>query len=245
MRSMATKAAFVALAVAVLPLAGCGSNDTDSAQTSAPAASSAPAGNGVTALSPDEIVTKAKAALATAKSFHVKGDVAEDGQKTGIDLKLNGDDFIGAMTMGTAKVELLAVGGKKYMRPNDEFWTTAAGAQGKTVAQLVNGRWVAGADSDQSFADMFSIGNVNEMLKPTGALSKGDETQINGVPVIGLNDAGEPGSVLYVATTGEPFPIQMLGADKSTVDFTEFGETFTDIKAPATKDVVDLGKLGG
>jgi len=244
---MPTKVALVALAVAATTIAGCQNGEADSAQPAAgSSASSAPAGNGVAALTGDEILKRAKAALTQAKSFRAKGAMAEDGQQTEIDLKVSGADFAATLSFDKAKVELLAVGGKKYLRPNAQFWAIATSAeQGKTLSQAMGGRWVAGADSDQSFGELFTVGSVDELLKPTGTLSKGEEKKIGGVPAIGLKDSGDPDSVLYVATTGEPYPLQMVAKAGSAMVFSAFGETFTDIKAPAADQIVDMGKLTG
>jgi hypothetical protein len=243
---MRTKAVSIALAVAAATLGGCQKNDTGTAApTATTPASSAPADNGVAALTADEILAKAKAALGQAKSFHAKGNVVQGADKTDVDLKVNGTDFIGSISMKAAKVELLAIGKDKYIRPNEQFWTLTTGARGKTMATLVGNRWVTGAGNDKSFAELFSIGSVDELLKPTGKLTKGEPKTIDGVQTIGLKDSADPDSVLYVATTGEPYPVQLAGKDSSALTFSEYKATFSDIAKPAAADVIDLGKLGG
>jgi hypothetical protein len=96
---------------------------------------------------------------------------------------IDGADFAGSMSTGAAKLEMLAVGGKRYMKPNEQFWTTITDAKkGKTLAKAVGDRWISGADSDASFADLFTIGSVDGLLKPNGTISKGEEKVIAGVP---------------------------------------------------------------
>ena len=248
---MPTKFALVVLAVTTVALGGCQTNGAEPAQPAATTATpsagpSTPAGNGVAALGADEILKRAKAALTKAKSFRAKGATTEDGQKTEIDLKVNGADFGAVMAFGKATVELLEVDGKKYFRPDEQFWTMSTDAkQGKALAKAMAGRWIVGAESDQSFASMFTIGSVDELLKPTGAVSKGEEKEIGGVPAIGLKDAGDPGSALYIATTGEPYPLRTVDKDGSAVVFSGFGEPITDITKPAADKVVDLAKVTG
>jgi len=244
---MPTKAALVALTIAATALAGCQNDKADTAQPAAgAAASSAPAGSGVAALSADEILQRAKAALTEAKSYQARGAMVQEGEQTEVDFKVSGDDFIGSLTFDKAKVELLAAGGKKYLRPNEQFWVMSTDAkQGKVLAKGIGDRWVTGAEKDESFAELFTLGTVEGFLKPTGALSKGEEKAIGGVPAIGLNDAGDPDSVLYIATTGEPYPLQLSGKNDSVVVFSDFGATFPGLKAPAANKVVDLGKLAG
>ena len=210
-----------------------------------PVASSAPAGNGIAGLSADEILQRARAALTRANSFRAKGTLDQEGQQTKIDVRVSGADFTSSMTVDKARVELLAVGGKRYVRPNEQFWAISTGAQkGKVLAQLIGDRWVTGTDQDQSFEGLFTIGSVAELLKPSGALSKGAEKEVGGVPAIGLKDAADPDTVFYVATTGEPYPLQLIGTGDNAMVFSDFGATFADLKAPATSEVVDLGKLG-
>jgi hypothetical protein len=241
LRSISTKVALVALALAATTLAGCQADKADSAQPAA----TAPAA-GVATLSADEILQRAKEALTKAKSYRAKGTFEQNGDKVGFDLKVSGADFITSMSFGEAKVELLAVGGAKYMRPNEQFWVMTAGAkQGKNIAKVFGKRWVAGADTDQSFAEMFTMGSADELLKPTGALSKGEEKSIGGVAAIGLKDAGDPDSVFYVATTGEPYPLQMTGKGDNLLVFSDFGAAVDGLEAPAASEVVDLGKLSG
>jgi len=246
---MPTKVALVALAMAATTLAGCQSDKAGSPQPAAGSAApsaSAPAGNGVKALGADEILESAKAALKRTKSFRAKGSIDDNGQQIEIDLEESGSDFVASMTMGKAKVELLAVAGKKYLRPNEQFLAVATDAkQGKALAQAVGGRWIAGAEKDQSFAELFAIGSIDELLKPTGALSKGEEKEVGGVPAIGLKDAGDPDSMLYIATTGEPYPLRLAGKGGSAVVLSAFGEAFTDITKPAANQIVDMSKLGG
>lgn len=243
LRSMPTKIALVALALAATVLAGC---QDDAGKAPAAAASPAPTGTGIGALSADEILQRAKAALAEAKSYRAKGRFDQGGQQTTIDLKVDGPDFTSVMSFGKAEVELLAVGGKKYIRPNEQFWTMSTDArQGEALARGIGDRWVAGADQDRSFAELFTIGSADEFLKPTGALSKGQEKKVGGVPAIGLKDAGDPDSVFYVATTGKPYPLQLVGKGDSAVVFSDFGAAFPGIKAPAADRVVDLGEVAG
>ena len=244
---MRSTLAVTVAALAVLA-AGCQSTDNTGSAAAAPTsvAPSTPAGNGIAALTADEILTKAKAALVAAKSFHVKGTTIEDGEKLTVDIKVAGKDVVGSLVTGKAKVELLAVGGKQFIRPNEAFWSVSgAGKQAHAIAQLVGTRWVKVTPGDKDLSDLFSLGEADTLLDPDGALTKGTEKEIAGVPAIGLVDAGKPGGTLWVATTGEPLPLQLDGTDGSGATFSEFGKAFTEIKQPAASDVLDLASLQG
>ncbi|GLY04341.1 MULTISPECIES: hypothetical protein [Actinoplanes] len=237
---MRTTAAVTALTLA---LTGCQSGSTASPSPAASSPAAAATDNGVAALEADAILAKAKAALASAKSFQAKGRTNLQGQDTDVDLKVSGADFSAVMSFDKVKVELIAAGEGKFLRPNEEFLAMAAGAeQGKLMAQSINGRWIsAGGAGGEAFAQIFTIGTVDEFLAPDGTLTKGEQKEIDGKPAIGLKDAGDTGTVLWIATTGEPLPLQITGKDGDAVVFSDFGATFSDIVAPPADQIYVLG----
>ncbi|BCJ50276.1 lipoprotein [Actinoplanes sp. NBRC 14428] len=241
MRGILPKVASITLVAAAMTLAGC---QNDKAGTTPPAGPAAPTGNGVAALTADEILQRATGALKAAKAYHAEGDIDLDGQPTGIDLTVDGENFTASLTSGKAKVDLLDVDGKRYMRPNEQFWVTAMDApKAKLLAKVIGDRWVTAAEGDQSFAELFSIGSAEEFLKPTGTLTKGTEKQIGGVPAIALEDQQ---ATLYIATTGEPYPLRIGGKDgASQVLFSDFNAPAKPIEPPAPAQVIDLGALSG
>jgi hypothetical protein len=252
--------AVVALASAALLAGGCAGQNGDAdpaapaaqATTAAPATSAAPAapaGNGVEALEAEAILDKAKAALKKAGSFRMKGDIVTDGDKMGLDFKTDGTKVKGKLSMGGPSVELLEVGGKRYIRPDAAFWAMSGGGkeQGQQMAQLIGDRWVIVKAGDKDTADMFGFSDIDSMLDADGKVTKGKAKDVNGKPAIGLVDNSKDGGTLYIATTGEPYPLRIESKDAAEggLDFTEFGAEFADIVAPAAKDVVDLEKLTG
>jgi hypothetical protein len=244
--------ALVPLALASALLAGCGGNqdgggtDGTGAPGGAPA-STAPADNGVAALEPNAVVDKAMTALGSAKSFSLKGDINTEGKTIGLDVKVSGSDVLGTMTIDGGKVELLRVGGQMYIRPDEKFWTQNAGADaGATMVQLMGDRWAKLSSKDADFQEFFQIAEPAELLKPEGALSKGATKTIGGVEAIGIVEAGSDGGTMYVATTGEPYPLLLEGPPgEGQIAFGDFGGAFDEIKPPAAADVVDLDKLIG
>jgi hypothetical protein len=238
--------ALVPLVLAGAVLAGCGGTDDGGGPGGAPT-SSAPADNGVAAMAAPAILDKAVATLDAAKSFSLKGDIADDGQKIALDIKVSGEDILGSMTINGATVELLRVGGEMLIRPDEKFWTQNAGADaGATMTQLMGDRWARLSSKNAEFEDFFQIAEPAELLKPEGTVTKSGTKTVNGVEAIGLVDGSSDGGTLYVATTGEPYPLLLQGpAGEGELAFGDFGATFDDIKAPAAADVVDLDKLTG
>jgi hypothetical protein len=249
----------VVLGAAAALLTGCGGKSDGGGATPAPASATAvsaapasvspstPADNGVAALEPSVIVSRAKAAVKSSKSFHMKGTVNEDGQRTAVDFKISGAEFVGTMTVGKAKVQLLRVSGKQYMKPDAAFWKMTNGKQADTVVQVVGDRWVKVPASNKDLRSLFTAADIDVLLAADGKVTKGQAKVIAGTPAIGLVDHGSHGGTLYVATAGQPYPLRIDGptAAAGGLAFSEFGAAFTDIKAPATADVLDLAKLGG
>lgn len=240
----ATRAGLAALTISAALLAGCNSTDSDAA-TPGTAASSAPATNGIADLEAAAILDKAKAALKSAKSFHIKGAVTEESDKIEIDLKNAGADFAGSMAFSGAKLELLSIGGHKYMRPDATFWNTidSTGATAKLMEQAVGTKWIKLADKDDSFSQFFGAADIDDMLSTDGKLSKGEAKTVDGVPAFGLIDESDTKSTLYIATTGEAYPVKLEGPNGEGLSFTEYGATFPEIKEPAATEFVDQSAL--
>jgi len=252
--------AVAVLAVAAVSLSGCKSDDpvaapapgvtTPAATSEAPAPSpseSTAADNGVAKLSADAILKKATTALAAAKSFHVSGNDVDGGQKILVDLKIAGKDGTGQITVGKAKLELLTVGGGRYFKANQAFWEqNAGGAQkAKVIVTVVGDRWVKVPAGDKNFAGMFDLFKVSDTLKPDGKVTKGAAKEVGGVPAITLTGHGKEGGSMYIATTGQPLPLEIDGNDKSTLKFSDYGATFADIKKPAANQVLDFAAISG
>lgn len=229
----------VPLAVAGMVLAGCGDRTAGGATWSAP---SAPAGNGVADLTADEILKKTNAALKAAGSFHVKGQREDEGSTLSIDLKIKGKDLAGTLGLSGQSIQLLVVGGQPYFKADETFWKES-GPQGEGMAQLIGDRWVKVARDDKNFGSLFKIAEKAGNLAPDGKATKGEAKTIDAGPVITLVDESDQ-STLHVATTGEPYPLLIVGPDnQGQLVYSEFGKSFPEIKKPAASDVIDFTKL--
>ncbi|HEY2949593.1 MAG TPA: hypothetical protein VGJ53_14570 [Micromonosporaceae bacterium] len=241
---MRIRHALVPLVLAGTLLAGCGGDGGGGDGAAPKPKSTAPTDNGVAALSPNEILDKATAALESAKSYRVKGDIDTDGQKMSLDFKISGKDLLGSITSEGATIELLAVGGQNYIRPDEAFWKANGGDAGATMAQLMGDRWARLSTTDKNFSQLFKITDPSELLKPKGQLSKGETKQVTGGNAVGIIESGTDGGTLWVATTGEPYPLMLEGPKgEGQLTFSDFGATFSDVVAPADTEVIDLDKL--
>jgi hypothetical protein len=205
------------------------------------------ADNGVAALEATAIIDKARAALKAAKSYHMAGSISDSGQKTTLDVKVSGADVLGSMSISDAKIELLRVGGKQFMKPDAAFWKLTSPQQAAAITQVVGDRWVVVPASNKDLSSFFEVTDVDQILSPdSNKVTKGAVKPINGTPAIALTEPGDDGGTLYIATAGEPYPLKLEGTkpEDGGMEFTEFGSTFADIKEPAAADTIDFSKIG-
>ena len=101
--------------------------------------------------------------------------------------------------------------------------------------------------SDRSFAQLAHLTDLHQelgfQLRSNGPLIKGPTTLIAGRKAIELKDAAKRStSVMYVAATGKPYPLQRAkhGSEAALTTFTAWNQPVT-LTAPA--GAVDLSKL--
>jgi hypothetical protein len=232
---MRARLAMVPLVAAAALLFGCGTSPGTTT-------TSTPTNNGVEALSADEILTKAKAALIAAKSFHVKGNLSEGGQAVAVDFKVSGSDLSGTTQTNGANFEIIKIGNDLYVKAPDEFWAALTPSGKLAQFAALKGKYAKADTTFAAFATISGAFTPEALLKPEGTTSKGGTKTIGGIPAIGVVDSKDK-SVVYIATRGEPLPLAFDSADgKSEALVTEHGQAM-DIKAPAATDVVDVKPL--
>jgi len=236
-------AAGLTAGLAALLLAGCGGGDDDS--SSAGASASSDAGNGASEKTGPEVTEDAIDALEAAGSVHVEGDVTTDGETTSMDIQLQGDDAAGTIGLGGQTVELIRVGGTAYMKGDAALWTSF-GVPAEAVGQLA-GTWVLMPPGADSGLDTFTFdGFVEEIRGGAGGTGGNAEEEVatdelDGQDVVVVTD--DDGSKLYVAATGEPYPLKVVntGAEAGEVVFSGFGETETITAPPSPLDLSQFG----
>jgi hypothetical protein len=231
----------VALTVAVVLVAGCKSG-RDAGSTPTPA----PTDNGVSALPANEIVNRSLQALREAVSFRMKGATTSEDLKIDVDLRYRGEDVIGKLTVDGAVLELIKVGTLIYIKP-DETALKDLSKGNSSVAALFRGKWLKGSANSGDLSSFGEVADIDQVLKPSGELSKGEIKDVNGTPAITLEEKSADGDKLYVATVGPPYPLRIEGeggGSRGALDFSEFGAE-VDIKAPPSTEVVDIDQLPG
>ncbi|WP_436530701.1 hypothetical protein [Actinoplanes sp. HUAS TT8] len=234
------KIVVVFVAVAAL-LGGCG------VHLGKPAPEASPA-NGVADLAAWEIMSRAQDALKAATSFRVRGALyhgtlynrpGTDPQLWSFDMRLAGADAGGWTAIGASKQETVTVGGKHWIRPSEQILAqTMGGEPARRFYGAMKGRWTAVAPDEEVFGDFVTTEFVvNLLLPPGGNATRGEAKVVNGVPAIAVS----MGAVtVYVATSGEPYPLRMDRSQLEVLTFAEFGGATPEIRAPAPADVVDF-----
>jgi hypothetical protein len=198
--------------------------------------------NGVASKSPEAIVSAALNAMSSVKSVRVSGAVTNGTSQIGLNLDLvAGQGGRGQMSQSGLSFQIVAVDQFVYISAGAPFWLHFGGA---AAAQLLQGRWLK-APATGNFASFAALTNLQQLLKALltnhGTLAKGTTTTVDGVKVIAVNDTTR-GGTLYVATTGNPYPIEVVkgGAQTGRLVFDHFNES-VPLAAPANS--IDVSQL--
>jgi hypothetical protein len=207
-------------------LAGCGSSD-----------------NGVASKSPTEILAAARSAALSASSVHIKSNSNVGRAKLTLEATLG-------KQQGQAKVSLLGigfeavrVGNTMYVKGNPVFNARLESVLG---VKIPPNTWLKGPVAG-------TLGQVGSFTNPSkelpvilgsrGTLSKGAKVKVNGQSTIQLKEVAKLYTgTLYVATTGQPYPIQMLkhGRENGQITFSGWNNSVS-VSAPA--NAVEVSQL--
>jgi hypothetical protein len=223
----------VVVLLAAALVAGCGGG------------SGGAASNGIDKLAADKALDKVKAATATVKSVHVKGEISQAGNTIGLDVHVSDGAGEGTLMVGGGTVELRLVDGEAYLR-GDEAALTSFGASQTQVAATAN-KWLKSAASGgqfQSFTTFLDLSTLfDSLLMPNGTIKAGSTTTLNGQKAYTLIDTASDGGTLYIALTGKALPLRVAKAGSSGghVDFLDYD---ADVSVQAPDGAIDISQLG-
>ena len=222
-------AVYVVLSVAVL--AGCGGSKSTS--------------NGVASKSADQIVAAAKAAASSATSVHAYGSGSDNGVPLVINLHIvAGKGGKGSLSEHGLSFQLVRIGSTAYIKGSSAFYKRFAGA---AAAQLLQGKWLKASATSGQLAALTPLTDLSKFfdtaLANHGKLAKSETKTVHGVEVIGVKDTTK-GGVLYVATSGKAYPIEVTktGASGGTLTFDQWNQPVALSPPP---NAVDISKLKG
>jgi hypothetical protein len=228
MRALAL--AFVLTAVL---LSGCGSS-----QKAAPT-------NGEASNSATQVLTDAKSAATQASSAHVTGSIESTGTPITIDLSTaRAKGAKGSMSTNGLSFDLVRIGDTIYIRGSDAFLKHFAGA---AAAQLLHGRWLKASATHgrlRSLSPLTSLATLfGGITTHHGKLVNDGKTTYKGQQVVAIRDTSD-NSKLYVAATGKPYPVALVGSKKQPGTIT-FGDWNKSVSLSAPSGAINISQFGG
>jgi hypothetical protein len=198
-------------------LAGCGGSSS----------------NGVASKSAAEILSASEAAATSAASVHVVSKSSNGPVAVALNLRLASDGGRAQVSLLGLAFEAVRVDGMLYLKGNPTFDRRLAA---NTGVHIPRGRWLKAPAGSSRFAELAAYTSPSELrvLLSTTSPVKGATTTIDGQPAIALKEAGKLYTgVLYVATTGKPFPIEFVkhGSEVAQTTFSGWNKPAT-LSAP-------------
>jgi hypothetical protein len=228
------RASALALALATALLAGCGGHS----KTAKP--------NGEASKPANRVFADANAAATSASSAHVSGKLDSNGTPLTLDLStVRGKGATGSASRNGLKFDIVRIGDTIYIRGSDAFYKHFAGA---AVAQLLHGRWLKAPATHGRLQAVGTLTSLDALFSGIrahhGKLANDGKTTYKGQQVVAIRDTSD-GSKLYVAATGKPYPVAIVGGKKSksgTINFDEWNKT---VSLSAPDNAIDISQLGG
>jgi hypothetical protein len=201
--------------------------------------------NGVEKLAPAKALAKVQTDLATVKWVHVTGHITQQGQTLVLDVHLGKGEGEGTFTVNGATFDVRLLAGSIYVK-GSQAALTSAGASSTQAAQL-DGKWIKGpatTGSFSGFAQFLDLSNLEQsLLKPSGTLTAGRTTTLNGAKAYTLVDTSPTnGGTLYVADTGRALPLRITkSGGAGEIDFSDYD---SPVPVVAPSGAVDSSTLG-
>jgi hypothetical protein len=195
-----------------------------------------PVSNGVEELEADAILARATQALAEAESVHVAGTLGEGIFGLTLDLTFKGQDVAGTVNVLGVIASVIRVGDVIYLKADTSLFQQFLPPDQQDTISLLGGKWVR-----LSLAWVTALIPIpftaDDLVDTAAPLTKGEPTTVRGSPAITLTDAD--GAVLHVATTGEPYVLDISLEGNRDLTFSKFNEPVT-IEAPPDEEIFDL-----
>ena len=241
---MRTSLAGIVLVLALVA-AGCGGGGSSPNTTTTNGGGN---GNGEASKSAAQVLADAAKAASAATSLRLSGQVNAGAQKIGLDLSIAScKGATGSITLKGAKVDIVVIGSKGYMKGGADFWTRYVGQSSSALVSLLAGKWIAFPTTTPQFAGFTAFTNTQglfaKLRKAGGKVTSNGATTFKGQSVVSIN-GGPSNGTLYVANSGTPYPVALIktGGGAGEIDFSDWGATVT-LTAPS--GAVNFSKLAG
>ena len=191
-----------------------------------------------------EILPEVQAALKAAKSVHMTGTVTDGPQKTGFNMSFYGKTGLsGSFTEGGGGFQMLAVGGKTYIKANAAFLKVARVPGAACTA--ICGKYIElpGSAAGQITGSLSLSSLSRQAFGKLPSASK--DTSEHFVPATYHGESvlqfRQGKSVLDVAATGTPYPVLIQSAGDA-ITFSDWNSVPAPVAPPARK-VLNIGQL--
>jgi hypothetical protein len=202
--------------------------------------------NGEASKPPGRVLADARAAAASATSAHVSGSVTSSGTPITLDLSMaRGEGAKGSMSTNDLKFDLVRIGDTAYIRGSDAFYEHFAGSG---IAQLLHGKWLKAPITKGRFSSLAPLTSIDLLLGKVsanhGKLVNDGKTAYKGWQVVAIRDTSD-NSKLYVAATGKPYPVALVGGKASHSGTITFGHWNKSVSLTVPSGAVDISTFGG
>jgi hypothetical protein len=223
-----------ALVLTAASLVGCGGHG----------ASAKP--NGEASKPAARVFADARAAATSASAAHVSGNLVAGGTPITLDLDMaRGQGAKGSMSTSGLQFDVIRIGGTAYIRGSDAFYKHFAGA---AIAQLIHGKWLKASVAEGRFRSFAPLTNLGLLFARIGSghgkLVNDGRTTYDGQQVVTVRDASDD-SKLYVAATGTPYPVAIVGRKPGQSGTIRFGKWNEPVSLTAPKGAIDISRIGG
>ena len=228
------RALVFSLVLAAALLAGCGGSG-DSAKS-----------NGEESKPAAQVLADAKAAATNASSAHVSGSIQSDGTPISLDLTTaRGKGAKGSMSTNGLKFDLVRIGDTLYIRGSDEFLKHFAGG---AVAQLLHDKWLKASATHGRLKSLAPLTNLGALFAGVsaqhGKLVNDGKSTYKGTDVVVIRDTSD-NSKLYVAATGKPYPVAIVGGKQGESGTITFDDWNKSVSLSAPDGAIDISQFGG
>jgi hypothetical protein len=224
----------LALILAAVVLAGCGGSKKEAKP------------NGEESKPPARVLADAKAAASSASSAHVSGQLVSNGTPVTLDLAMvRGKGAKGSAAINGLQFDAVRIGDVVYIHGSDDFYKHFAGA---AIAQLLHGRWVKASTNRPQFRSFAPLTDIRALLTKVseshGKLGNDGKTTYKGQQVVAIRDSSD-NSKLYVAATGKPYPVAIVGGKSGQTGTITFSDWSEPVSLAAPKNAIDISQFGG
>jgi hypothetical protein len=222
--------------LALLALAGCGSSSD----------------NGVAAKPADEILQATRSAAQNASSVHVLAtSKALNGRPLKLDASLSKQQAHAQISFFGFNFRAIRDADTLYIKGNPRFDARLESTLG---VKIPPGKWLKGTTTS-SLGQIASFTDISKelplILSGTGKTTKGNTTKINGQPAITLKLTRKLYTgTLYIATTGQPYPLKLIKtppkagpSETGHTTFTNWDEPVTITPPASAIDITQLQQL--